>query len=54
MPLLALVGLWVILSLVLAPMIGALFMPRSRGDRDGRVKELRTRGKEPPGPGGPG
>jgi hypothetical protein len=59
MPLLALIVLWVILSLVAAPIIGALFVSRHCSedrrhgmDLHGRVKEPRTRGKEPLGPGG--
>ena len=54
MPLLALIVLWVVLSLVAAPIIGALFVPRARSGQDGRVKEPGTRGKEPPGHGGEG
>ena len=57
MPLLVLIVFWVVLSLVAAPMIGALFVPRHRSedrrhrvDLHGRVKEPRSRGKEPPGP----
>ena len=61
MPLLLLIVLWIILSLVAAPIIGALFLSRHRSEDRGRrvdvpvsLKEPRTRGKEPPGPGGEG
>ena len=43
-----------VLSLVAAPIVGALFVPRARSGQDGRVKEPGTRGKEPPGHGGEG
>ena len=58
MPLLAYFVLWIILSLVAAPIIGALY--RSEDRQRGRVdqpvsqKEPRTRGRESPGPGGEG
>ena len=61
MPFLVFVVLWVILSLVAAPAIGALFVPRHRRedrgdgmDRHMRVKEPIARGKESPRRGGEG
>jgi hypothetical protein len=58
MPLLALIVLWIILSLVAAPIIGALYRredrQRRRMDPPVSLKEPRTRGKETPGPGGEG
>jgi hypothetical protein len=57
MPLLALIVLWVVLSLVTAPIVGALFVPRHRNedrrhreDAQRRVKETRSRAKESAGP----
>jgi hypothetical protein len=59
MPLLVLIVFWVALSLVTAPIVGALFMTRHRGeerphraDPPGRLRELRARAKEPTRPGG--
>jgi hypothetical protein len=58
MPLLELIVLWIILSLVAAPIIGALYRredrQRRRMDLPVSLKESRTRGKETPGPGGEG
>jgi len=61
MPLLVLIVFWVVLSLVAAPMIGALFVPRHRRedrphriDPPGRLREPRARGKEPTRLGGEG
>ena len=60
MPLLALIALWIILSLVAAPIIGALYR---REDRQRRrmdpgppvnLKKPRTQDKKSPGPGGEG
>lgn len=45
MPLLALIALWVILSLIAAPAIGALFVPRHRSDVHRHVEESGARGK---------
>jgi hypothetical protein len=59
MPLLVLIVFWVVLSLVTAPIIGALFVPRHRSedrphgiDPPGRLRELRARAKELARPGG--
>jgi hypothetical protein len=59
MPLLVLMLFWVVLSLVTAPIIGALFVPRQRSeDRPHGIEppvglsELRARVKEPARPGG--
>jgi hypothetical protein len=58
MPLVALIALWIILSLITAPIIGALYRredhDRRRMDLPVSAKEPRTRGKEPLGPGGEG
>jgi hypothetical protein len=50
---------WVVLSLVTAPIIGALFVPRQRSedrphgiDTPAGQRELRARVKEPARPGG--
>jgi hypothetical protein len=58
-PLLVLIVFWVVLSLVTAPIIGALFVPRHRSedrphgiDPPGRLRELSARTKEPARPGG--
>ena len=53
MPLVALIALWIILSLVMAPIIGALYRgedrQRRRMDLPVSAKEPRTRGNKPPG-----
>jgi hypothetical protein len=57
MPLLVLMLFWVVLSLVTAPIIGALFVPRQRSedrphgiDPSAGLKELRARSKDPTRP----
>jgi len=57
--LLTVIALWTALSLVTAPVIGALIVsrhrrqdPRRRMDRHVSVNEPRPRGKESPGPNG--
>ena len=52
MPLVALIALWIILSFVMAPIIGALYhgedRQRRRMDLPVGAKEPRTRGNKPP------
>ena len=53
MPLVALIALWIILSFVMAPIIGALYRGEDRQrrhmDLPVSAKEPRTRGNKPPG-----
>ena len=56
MPLVALIALWIVLSLLMAPIIGALYRGEDRQHRrmdlPVSANEPRTRRNKPPGPSG--
>jgi uncharacterized protein YneF (UPF0154 family) len=56
MPVVMVIVLWIVLSLVTAPIIGALFVARDRRRMKLHVSENEPKnpGKEPPGPGSGG